>query len=54
MLIYWFLPMVLFLGIITSYEDIHSGKIRNKWIIAGFVYVIAKKLEIERQNDSLR
>lgn len=33
MLIY-FLPFILFLGIITSYEDIKFGKIRNKWIIA--------------------
>ena len=34
MLIYWFLPMILFLGIITSYEDIKYGKIRNKWIFS--------------------
>ncbi|MBI2558989.1 hypothetical protein HYW20_06730 [Candidatus Woesearchaeota archaeon] len=40
MLVYWFLPMVLFLGIITSYEDIKFGKIRNKWILVAIVYSI--------------
>jgi hypothetical protein len=27
-----FLPMLFFLGIVTSYEDFKIGKIRNKWI----------------------
>ena len=36
MLIYWFLPMILFLGIVTSYEDIKFGKIRNKWVISAY------------------
>ena len=40
MLIYWFLPMILFLGIVTSYEDIKYGKIRNKWIIIALSYSI--------------
>ena len=31
MLVYWFLPMVLFLGIVTSYEDLKFGKIRNSY-----------------------
>ena len=35
-----FLPMILFLGIITSYEDIKYGKIRNKWIIPAVIYAI--------------
>jgi len=38
-LIWFFLVGILGLGIITSYEDIKHGKIRNKWIIAGLVYV---------------
>ncbi|PLW80692.1 hypothetical protein C0585_01230 [Candidatus Woesearchaeota archaeon] len=37
-MIYYFLPMILFLGIITSYEDIKFGKIRNKWIILALIY----------------
>lgn len=41
-----FLPVIIFLGAITSYEDIRYGKIRNKWIIFGiaycfFVYLLA-------------
>ena len=40
MLVYWFLPMILFLGIVTSYEDIKFGKIRNKWIVLALVYSI--------------
>ena len=30
-----FLPLVFFLGIVTSYEDIRYGKVRNKWILLG-------------------
>lgn len=32
--------MILFIGIVTSYEDIKTGKIRNKWILAGLIYAI--------------
>ena len=28
-----FLPIILFLGILTSYSDIKEGKIKNKWLI---------------------
>lgn len=38
MLVYWFLPMILFLGIVTSYEDIKYGKIRNKWVLLSISY----------------
>lgn len=38
MLVYWFLPMILFLGIITSYEDIKFGKIMNKWVLLAILY----------------
>jgi len=38
MLIYWLLPMILLLGVITSYEDIKYGKIRNKWIFLALIY----------------
>lgn len=40
MLIYWFLPMILFLGIVNSYEDIKFGKIKNKWILMAVFYSI--------------
>lgn len=30
-----FLPLVFFIGLVTSYEDIKYGKVRNKWIILG-------------------
>lgn len=30
--------MILFLGVVTSYEDIKFGKIRNKWILLGLGY----------------
>jgi len=34
----YFLPAILFLGIITSYQDIKEGKIRNKWVKLALVY----------------
>ncbi len=34
------LPIILLLGIITSYQDIKYGKIRNKWIILSLIYVV--------------
>ena len=30
--------MILFLGIVTSYEDKKYGKIRNKWVILALIY----------------
>jgi Flp pilus assembly protein protease CpaA len=41
-----FLPMILFIGVITSYEDIKTGKIRNKWIIYGLIYAVIMNLLI--------
>lgn len=35
-----FLPMVFFIGLITSYEDIKYSRIRNKWIILGLSWGI--------------
>ena len=32
--------MILFLGVITSYEDYKFGKIRNKWVISALLYSI--------------
>ncbi len=29
------LPLIFFIGLVTSYEDIKYGKIRNKWIVLG-------------------
>lgn len=37
----YFLPAIITLGVITSYEDIRIGKIRNKWIILALVYAFA-------------
>jgi len=37
-LLMFFLPMIIFLGIITSYEDIKKGKIKNKWIVLSLLY----------------
>jgi hypothetical protein len=34
------LTIILFLGLFTSYEDIKTGKIRNIWIISGFLIAI--------------
>ncbi len=35
-----FLPAILLLGIITSYQDFKFGKIKNKWIILALSYFI--------------
>ena len=43
MLIY-FLPTILALGIITSYEDIKEGKIRNRYLLAAIALGIATRL----------
>lgn len=37
----YFLPAILIIGIITSYEDIRFGKIRNKWVILALLYAFA-------------
>lgn len=39
MLIY-FLPAILFLGVITSFDDITYHKIKNKWLLATIIYSI--------------
>jgi hypothetical protein len=36
--VFIFLPMILFLGIITSYSDIKHHKIHNRWIILSLCY----------------
>ena len=33
-----FLPIILLIGCITSYEDIKISKIKNKWILIGLIY----------------
>lgn len=43
-MILYFLPMILFLGIITSYEDIKEGKIRNKWVVIALLYSLFANL----------
>jgi len=39
-ILWFFLPGILILGSITSYEDIKFGKIRNKYIIAALAYAV--------------
>jgi len=33
-----FLPVLFFIGIITSYEDFKYGKVKNKWILLGLIW----------------
>jgi hypothetical protein len=35
---YLFLPILLFICLITSYQDFRNGKIKNKWIILGIIW----------------
>ena len=39
-----FLPVIAFLGIITTWEDFKTSKIRNKWVLLGLVYSAAAYL----------
>jgi len=41
MMIYYFLPAIVWIGIITSYQDIKSGKIRNNWVIFSLCFAAA-------------
>ena len=45
-MIEFFLPGIIALGLITSYEDIKYGKIRNKWILLALAYAIIVNLFI--------
>ena len=36
-LITYFLPFIIALGLITSYDDIKKGKIYNKYIVASLI-----------------
>lgn len=38
MIVYWFLPAILILGVITTYTDLKGGKIRNKHVIIALAY----------------
>ena len=38
---YLLLPVIFFIGLVTSWEDFQRGLIRNKWIFGGFVYGLA-------------
>ncbi len=56
-ILYWFLPLIIGLGIVTSYEDLKFGKIKNKWItffvfasiIVNIIMIIMLKDSINRQ-----
>ena len=37
-LINYFLPAIIALGVITSYEDLKYGKIKNKYVISSLIY----------------
>ncbi len=39
-MIYYFLPIILIIGIFTSYQDIKYNKIKNKWIVYSIVVSI--------------
>lgn len=43
-LMWYFLPMIFFLGIVTSYQDIKIGKIRNEWIVLALIYALLVNL----------
>jgi hypothetical protein len=36
--VWFFLPYIVFLGLLTSYTDIKYSKIRNKWLLFGLAY----------------
>lgn len=36
-----FLPVIILIGIFTSWEDIRDFKIRNRWVLAGLIYSFA-------------
>lgn len=40
----FFLPVILFIGIVASFEDFFVSKIRNKWIFAGLIYSLSAYL----------
>ncbi|MBU4069704.1 MAG: hypothetical protein KJ646_01870 [Nanoarchaeota archaeon] len=35
-----FLPAIILLGVVTSYQDFKFGKIKNKWIILALIYAL--------------
>ncbi len=39
-ILYLFLPAILLLGAVVSYEDIKIGKIRNKWVVLGILVAL--------------
>ena len=40
-LTYLLLPVFFFIGLVTAYEDIRRGKIRNKWIVLGAIWALS-------------
>ncbi len=40
MILYYFLPVIIALGIITSYQDIKIGKIKNRWILYSLLFAL--------------
>lgn len=46
-----FLPVIFFIGITASVNDIKFGKIKNKWILFGFIYAITVYMILILWND---
>ena len=50
-------PMILFLGIMTTYQDLKYNKIKNKWIILALVYsfitLISMVIFMKLNNNSI-
>lgn len=49
MSIWYFLPGIIVLGLITSYEDIRFGKIRNKWVLTAVALAALTHLLLHSQ-----
>jgi len=40
------LPAIIFIGAVTSYEDIKYGRIRNKWVVCSLAYSLVAMLAV--------
>jgi len=44
--LFFFLPMILFIGGITTYQDIKYGKIKNIWIMLALAYAVIANIAL--------
>lgn len=49
-MIIYFLPAMIALGLITSYEDFRYGKVYNRWVILALIYAISVNLLLMLNN----